>query len=258
MEWEYIRIVVFLYCKNCLVSDDDSTAKFRCPLTNEGVSEHTLKGRHSMKTLEKGQEKIQKICDVLREETLEPAMKQGQEIIRDAQKQAKQIIEEAQKAAERLHQEAKTAIEQEKVAFQSTLSQASKQSLEALRQGVERLFFNEHLSGLIDKGTGDAQLVANLINAIVKAIERGGLSTDLTALISKDVEPRKVNEALLADVVKQLKGGAVQLGEFAGGVQVKLNDKRMTIDISENALKDLLSSYVIRKDFRKLLFDMRA
>jgi V/A-type H+-transporting ATPase subunit E len=211
----------------------------------------------SMKTLEKGQEKIQKICDVLREETLEPAKKQGQEIIRDAQKQAKLIIEEAQKSADKLHLEAKAAIEQEKVAFQSTLSQASKQTLEALRQGVERLFFNEHLAALIDKGTGDAQLVANLVNAIVKAIEKGGLSTDLTALISKDVDARKVNEALLADVVKQLKGGAVQMGEFSGGVQVKLNDKRMTIDISEHALKDLLASYVIRKDFRKLLFDMK-
>lgn len=211
-----------------------------------------------MKTLEKGQEKIQKICDVLREETLEPAKKQGQEIIRDAQKQAKQIIEEAQKAAEKLHLEAKAAIEQEKVAFQSTLAQASKQSLEALRQGVERLFFNDHLGALIDKGSGDPQLIANLINAIVKAIEKGGLTTDLTVLIAKDVDPRKVNEALLADVVKQLRNGGVQLGEFAGGVQVKLKDKQMTIDISESALKDLLSSYVIRKDFRKLLFDIRT
>ena len=91
-----------------------------------------------MKTLDKGSEKIQKICDVLREETLEPAKKQGQEIIRDAQKQAKQIIDDAHKSAEKLHQDARQAIEQEKVAFQSTLAQASKQSLEALRQGVEK------------------------------------------------------------------------------------------------------------------------
>lgn len=211
-----------------------------------------------MKTLEKGQEKIQKICDVLREETLEPAKKQAQEIIRDAQKQAKQMIEEAQKAADKLHLDARAAIEQEKVAFQSTLSQASKQSLESLRQGVERLFFNDHLSALIEKGAVDPQMIGNLINAIVKAIEKDGLSTDLTVLIAKNIDARKVNETLLSDVVKQLRGGAVQLGDFPAGVQVKLNDKRMTIDMSESALRDLLSSYVVRRDFRKLLFDVRS
>ena len=121
-----------------------------------------------MKTLEKGQEKIQKICDVLREETLEPAKLQAQEIIRDAHKQAKEITDEAQKSADKLHQEARKSIEQEKVAFQSTLAQASKQTLEALRQGVERLFFNDHLASIIDKGATDPQLIGNLLNAIIQ------------------------------------------------------------------------------------------
>jgi V/A-type H+-transporting ATPase subunit E len=211
-----------------------------------------------MKTLDKGSEKIQKICDVLREETLEPAKKQGQEIIRDAQKQAKQIVDDAHKAAEKLHQDARQAIEQEKVAFQSTLAQASKQSLESLRQGVEKLFFNDHLPALIDKGSSDPQLIANLINAIVKALEKDGLTADLTALVAKGLDPRKVNELLLSDVVKHLRGGSVQLADFAAGVQVKLSDKKMTIDVSETALRDLLASYVVRKDFRKMLFDMRS
>lgn len=211
-----------------------------------------------MKTLEKGKEKIQKICDVLREETLEPAKKEAQEIIRLAQEQAKQIIENAQKNAERMHQEGKAEIEQEKVACESMLSQASRQSIEALRQGVDRIFFNDHLTALIEKGTADPQLIANLINAIVKALEKDGVGANLTAMVAKNVDPRKVNEMLLADVVKQLHGGGVQLGGFAAGVQVKLKDKRMTIDISDNALRDLLSGYVIRKDFRKLLFDMRS
>lgn len=211
-----------------------------------------------MKTLEKGQEKIQKICDVLRNETLEPAKKEAQEIIRNAHNQSKSIIEEARNAAQKLHQEAKQQIEQEKTSFQSSLIQASKQALESLRQGVEHLFFHEHLAALIEKGSADPQLMSQLINAVVKAIDKEGLNADLSAVVSKNIDPKKVNEALVTEVVKQLKGGGVQLGGFAAGVQVKLNDKRMTIDISENALRELLSNYVIRKDFRKLVFDNRT
>ncbi len=211
-----------------------------------------------MKTLEKGKEKIQKICDVLREETLAPAQKEAQEIIRDAHNQSKRIIEQAKDSARNLHETARQEIEQEKTAFQSSLIQGSKQALEALRQGVEHLFFHDHLAALIEKGAADPQLMGSLVNAIVKAIEKEGLSADLSAVVSKNVDPKKVNEALLTDVVKQLKEGGVQLGGFAAGVQVKLNDKRMTIDISEQALRELLSNYIIRKDFRKLVFDTRA
>ena len=39
-----------------------------------------------MKTLEKGQDKIQKICAILRDQTLEPAQKEAQEIIERALK----------------------------------------------------------------------------------------------------------------------------------------------------------------------------
>lgn len=211
-----------------------------------------------MKTLEKGEEKIQRICDVLREETLAPAQKQAEEIIRDAHNQAKLIIEEAKNGAQKLHLAARQEIEQEKTAFQSSLLQASRQALESLRQSVEHLFFHDHLAVLIEKGTADPQLMGNLVNTIVESIEKEGLSADLSALVSKNIDPRKVNETLLADVVKQLKAGGVQLGGFAAGVQVKLVDKKMTIDISENALRDLLSGYIIRKDFRKLVFDTRT
>lgn len=207
-----------------------------------------------MKTLEKGQEKIKKICEALRDETLEPAKKEAEEIIRQAQNQADSILTEAQKAAAKLHAEAKSAIEQEQNVFYSSLSQAVKQSLEVLRQSIENKFFNENLLSLIEKNTADPQHVANLINAIIKALEKEGLAANLTALIPKTISPRQVNELLLQDALKKLRENSVEIGDFKGGAKVKVNDKRMTIDISEEALKELLANYVVRKDFRKLMF----
>lgn len=206
-----------------------------------------------MKTLEKGREKIKNICAVLRDETLEPAQKEAARIIEEAQQQAERILSEAQKAADTMHANAKAAIEQEYNVFQSTLQQAAKQGIESLRQSVENKFFNENLEQLIEKNAADPQLIAHLINAIVKAVEKDGLATDLTALVGKTINPRQLNELLLQEVLKRLKGQTVEVGDFHAGIQLKLRDKKVTIDISESALKELLATHIARKDFRKMI-----
>ncbi len=207
-----------------------------------------------MKTLDKGHEKIQKICNLLREETLEPAQKEAQQIIKAAQEQAEKILEHAQKEAAKIEASAKAAMQQEHNVFQASLLQGAKQALEALRQSIEENFFNANLASILEKSASDPQVVAKLLNAIIKAIENEGLNADLTALIPKEVSPRQVNELLLQDVVKTLKEHSVEVGDFSAGVRVKLYNRKMTIDISQEALKELLASYVVRKDFRKMIF----
>ena len=62
-----------------------------------------------------------------------------------------------------------------------------------------------------------------------------------------------MNALLLENVRSKLKGQTVTVGSFVGGAQIKIEGKRMTIDITDKALSELLASYV-RKDFRKILF----
>lgn len=208
-----------------------------------------------MKTLEKGQDKVTKICAILRDETLEPAQKEAQQIIENAKEQAEEILAQAKKSADKLHQNAKVLIEQENRVFQAALEQASKQALEILRQSIEEKFFNEHLLALVEKDAADPNQIADLINAIVKALEKDGLSANLTALVAKTMVPRKINELLLQEVVKSLNDQSVAIGNFNSGVKLRVNNKKMTLDLSENALKELLSTYVVRKDFRKMIFN---
>lgn len=207
-----------------------------------------------MKTLEKGNDKIQKICAVLRDETLEPAQKEAKEIIERAERQAEQIFRDAQKAANKLHEEAKQAAEQEYNVFQASLQQAAKQGLESLRQTIESKFFDENIMAHIEKNASSPNVVADLINAIVGALQKEGLNANLTALVPKTVNPKQLSELLLRDVLKALSEGSVEVGNFAGGAMVRLKDKKVTIDISDEALKDLLGTYIARKDFRKLIF----
>lgn len=207
-----------------------------------------------MKNLETGEDKIQQICDAIRKETLEPALRDAQKTVDEAKAKADQIIAEAKKQAEKIIAQSREQVEQERNVFQSSLSQSTKQSLESLRQSIETKLFNDQIQTLIENNTSNPKVVADLINAIVKAIEKEGIDTQLSAVIPKNVPAAEVNKLLLAEVANRLKDKSVEVGNFAGGAQVKLVGKRMTIDISDAALKELLSSYV-RKDFRNTIFN---
>lgn len=207
-----------------------------------------------MKTLDKEQDKIAMIMEALRKETLEPAQVEAQKIIEEAKKQAEGILSEADKQSKQILQKAKSEIEQERNVFHSSLVQAAKQSIEALRQEIEKTLFNSQLDVVLETQTADPKLIAALVNAIVQAIENEGLKANLEAVIPKQASAREVNQLLLKGVIEKLKDHSVTIGAFTGGAQVKLIDRRLTIDITESALKELLSAFV-RKDFRKMIFN---
>lgn len=206
-----------------------------------------------MKSLEKGQDKIQKICDMLRHETIEPAKLKAQEIIDTAKKSAETIIADAEKHADQLIKQARGQIEQERNVFNSSLQQAAKQALESLRQDVEQKFFNEELQTVLEKDLSNPKLIAELINGMVKALEKEGITTDISAVIPKYVSPDDVSQLLLESVLKRLKNKSLEIGSFAGGAQVKMIGKKITLDLTDHALKELLANYV-RKDYRQMIF----
>ncbi len=206
-----------------------------------------------MRSLEKGQDKIQKICDQLRHQTIEPAKTEAQDIIAEANKKAEAIKADAEHHAEQLIKQARGQIEQERNVFHSALQQAAKQTVEGLKQEIEHKLFNEELQNILEKQLADPNVVAKLINGIVGAIEKEGTSTDLSAIIPKTVSAEEINSLLLEGVRKRLKNKTLEIGSIAGGAQVKLHGKKMTLDLSDQAIKELLTNYV-RKDFRKLIF----
>jgi V/A-type H+-transporting ATPase subunit E len=206
-----------------------------------------------MKTLEPAQEKIQKICNELRESTLEPAKKEADNIIADAKARAQDIIRKGEDEVAELINDARKNIEQERNIFHSSLSQGVKQGLESLKQDIETKLFNDQLSELVRNGTNKSDVIAKLIECIVKAIEKDGISADISAIIPKQIPENEVNKLLGQEILQKLKNQSVLVGNFIGGAQIRLADKGLTIDITDSAIKELLSRY-IRKDFRKLIF----
>lgn len=168
-------------------------------------------------------------------------------------KKAEAMKGEAERHIEQMIKQTRAQIEQERNVFHSALQQAAKQAVEGLRQEIEHRLFNEELQNILEKEMGDPKIIAELISGIVKALEKEGLTIDLSAVIPRLVSPDDVNALLIENIRKRLKGKPLEVGGFAGGAQVKLHGKKMTIDLTDQAIKELLANYM-RKDFRKLIF----
>ncbi len=206
-----------------------------------------------MKTVDTGKEKIKKICTLLREETLEPAKKEAEQIIQEAKQQSELIIKSAQEEAARLKKETLAQLEKEKNVFQSSLNQASKQSLESLRESIDSKLFNSELSSLLQKPLQNPEVIASLISAVVSAIENKGIDASLEVFIPKMVSSKDVNALLLSKIRDKLKASSLSIGDIQGGIEVRIAEENMIIDVSDKALLELVSRY-IRKDFQEILF----
>lgn len=209
-----------------------------------------------MPELENADMRIQVICDKIRSETLDPAKEQAQEIIENARREAERILHRAHVDAEQMIKETKKALDEERVIFQSSLAQSAKQSVERLKEQIEQSLFNPALEQWVKDQLGDEKAHATLIEALVKAINDEGIKTELTVKIPQAFSPDTVNAHLSQDIRKQLAGNSVELSNIPGGVQVKIVQKNMVLDISSKALEEIIASF-IHKDFRKVFFGVQ-
>jgi V/A-type H+/Na+-transporting ATPase subunit E len=208
-----------------------------------------------MDEIESGEKKIQKICEYIKNETLDPAKQQAKEIIENANIQAEQIIKKTYAEKERLLNEAKKEIEREKKVFESSRNIAVRQAIEDLKHKIEDELFSKNLKDIIYKTTKDPKIIANIINSIVQAIEKFGIDVDISAYVSKEINPKDVNDLLLTNIKDKLREKEIVLKDFEGGVKIKLHDMQIIIDISDKALKDLIAEFV-RSDFRELIYSI--
>lgn len=208
-----------------------------------------------MKNLETGKNKIQKICDTIRKETLEPIKQEARELIENARLQAAEIIREAEKKAENLHKSADAEIKEKKRILESSLALSCRQAIEMLKQKIEEELFNKELAETVSKETGKPELIVRWIESFVRSLEEQGIEEDFEVLIPKEITARSINTLLGQKILDRLSHRSVQLGDFHGGVQIKMKGRKITVDISDQVVREVIASY-IRRDFRDLLFQV--
>ena len=208
-----------------------------------------------MSNLATGKDKIQEICDSIRKETLEPVKQEAREIVENAHLQAAAIIKNAKSEAESARTTAAQEIAEKQRLFQSSLELACRQGIESLKQKIEQELFNPELNEMIVKETSNPQIIVRLLESFMKSLEEKGIEEDFEAVIPKDISPRTINGLLVGKILEHLKNRSVEIGDFKGGVQIRMKDRKITIDISDVALREIIAAY-IRRDFRELVFQV--
>lgn len=196
---------------------------------------------------------LKQICDALRIETLKPAEEEAEVIVCNAKEQAKRIIQDAKEQAKEIILSAEDQASHKIKQGEAALALAGKRTLESLKQAVENTIFQEALAEWLEQITIDPEFVAKLMEAIISAVEVQGITGSLSAYIGKHVSPRNVNELLGKSVTAKLRKKSLVIGNFSGGVQLKVEDKDWVLDLSSEALLELFLRY-LQKDFREMIF----
>lgn len=197
-------------------------------------------------------EKIQAICEKVRTQTLEPALLEASRLIQEAELKASEIIESAKKEKARLLNEAENEIKQLKILSQATLSQASKMALESLKTTIINELFAPGLLKLIEEGIQNNSITIKLVESVINALEAEGLKGDVTVYIAQNLKPQEIMASLGPSLLSKV--ASFEVGEFKGGVRIKIKDRHLSIDITDDTLKELMLIYIKRSEFRDLIF----
>ncbi|MGR3912360.1 MAG: V-type ATP synthase subunit E [Candidatus Rhabdochlamydia sp.] len=208
-----------------------------------------------MKGLETGHNKIKKICDVLKKETLEPAELKAQALIEEAKREAEEIISQAHQRSEQMQLESQLEMQKQKLAFEASLAQACRQTTESLKEKIETQFFHPQLFALIEAPLKDPNVIAKLIQSVIRGIEKEGIMGNMEAFIPFGAPIDEVNHLLGKRLLEKLKDKTVLHASLKGGIEVKLTDQHMTLDLSDETFHEMIVSY-LRKDFRQFLFGL--
>ncbi|MEG0037052.1 MAG: hypothetical protein RSB82_03310 [Victivallaceae bacterium] len=198
--------------------------------------------------------KLKKICDVLRDKTLQPAEKEAEEILAKALLEAEEIVLTAKNRAHDILESAKKEVSSKLEEGKASLRQSGKRVLDFLKQTVEERFFKASLVRVLEAIGSMPDVAARLIEVLISAVEKEGITGNLTAFISANLSPRKVNELIGKEFLDKLDSEGVVLGNFLGGVRLKVQERDVILDLSAESLKHLLVRF-LQKDFRDMVFE---
>ncbi|MFN4173786.1 MAG: hypothetical protein ACK4HV_01610 [Parachlamydiaceae bacterium] len=206
-----------------------------------------------MTRLDNANDKIQMICEQIKSQAINPALVEAEQILDKAKKEAEEIKSKAFKEIEEEKLKAFNIIEKEKLISQNAINLAVKQAIEKLKSDIINLF-GDQLLNRVESKMSHPDIACKLIDCVCETIQKEGLHSPLHLTIGNKINIQELINALSIELKAKLEKGPIEIGSFTGGAKIKLQDKNLTIDVSDNALKELFSAFLKRPDLRALIF----
>ena len=203
--------------------------------------------------LETSDDKIQQICEEITLKTINPAKQEATKIINSAKEESKLLMQNAEKQKQALIEQAQKEIEQKKNIADTAINMAIKQSIIKLKEDITQKFFSSELQGLIQPELNKSDVMEKIIACILNAIDEQGIDVDLCLVLSSSAHKKELQDVLVHRGLDKIINNTSFVGTFKAGVQLAIKKKNLTIEMTDEALKELLASYVI-DDLKERIF----
>ena len=203
---------------------------------------------------------VQELIDQIRGKGVQAAREEGDRIIAAARKDAAATKAKAEAQAKEMIESATERIEAEKVAAGEAIRNAARDSLLDLRNQV-RQAFEDHVRRLVSQQLEDTGFVRNLVLVLAgEAASKYVKDQDAEILVSTamagaggdanempDSVRGKIANAVLGASASMLRKGITLMGDekVGGGARVRLADKGLEIDMTEEALSRLMLKHLL-------------
>jgi V/A-type H+-transporting ATPase subunit E len=212
---------------------------------------------------------VEELIKRLRDEAVNAGQEKAETIIVDAQKRVDWMLEEAKSEAQAILSQAHAEAETIKSAGNDALRLAGRDALIKLRDTLLGSFSKE-LKGVVGEQMAKEAFIEQLIMALAGRVrEKTGMDQNsrITFQLPEDVigvealkkNPEELNQGILSRLTAAIAADLLREGvnfeisdQFSAGIQVKLDDQDIVIDLTDEAVSALLLEH-LQPRFRALL-----
>ncbi|NBU62223.1 MAG: hypothetical protein EBS28_00290 [Chlamydiae bacterium] len=202
-------------------------------------------GEELMKYANNTSETIQRILQAIKEEALEPSKTEAEETIASANAESEQILYEANARAESIVAEATKKASDQIKAAKVEIDLALKQAKLQLKNDLTQNLFKKELKESLSKEMHKTQIVARAVNIVLESLEKDGLYSKFSLVVPDGVFEKELTQHLAQNVIEKIeKFGELKFDSVFGGVILKIQEKNMVVELTENQVEQVLDRFV--------------
>ncbi|MFO7607369.1 MAG: hypothetical protein R6W72_13835 [Desulfurivibrionaceae bacterium] len=210
---------------------------------------------------------VQELINRLRAKGLAEGRREGETIVAKAHQRAKEIVDQAHSEGEAIREKAHQDAEHSRKSAQEAVQLAARDTMLYMKGTLSRQFA-QRIGELVEKTFHEEDFLKQVVmeiagRALPEEKKRGKmeiiLPEDVVGLEELRRHPEKVKEGslgqyMLATAEKQFREGVTlhTSKEQKGGITIKLVDEEVSIDLSDEAITELLLDHLLPR-FRALI-----
>lgn len=209
---------------------------------------------------------VQELIDRLREEGVAEGRSQADKLVSDAREEAGRIVAKARQEADGFIEEARKQTEEYRKNAEEALEIAARDTVLELKSNLTSRFSRRVAEMVSDKMTDEELLQKVILEIAGKIREQINEDEQMEVLLPADIigldelrrHPEKVKEGSLGQFVLSVAedmfrdGVTIKQGAQKKGIQIRLVDRKLQIDINETVISEILMKHLLPR-FRALL-----